>query len=112
MRKYLIAALLAAASLSCMAGVDVNKAGAADLDSIKGIGPSTSGKIIEARKASPFKDWNDLVQRVPGIGPKKATQLSAQGLTVNGEGYKTSLTPTAAKPATTRTQPAPAAASR
>lgn len=32
MRKFLIAALFSLASLSCMAGVDVNKASAADLD--------------------------------------------------------------------------------
>jgi competence protein ComEA len=99
MRKYLIGFLLSAASLTCLAGVDVNKAGAADLDSIKGIGPSTSTKIVEARKTRPFKDWNDLVHRVPGIGPKRAQQLSAQGLTVNGEAFKPTLVPTSAKPA-------------
>ncbi|OSZ62826.1 helix-hairpin-helix domain-containing protein [Hydrogenophaga sp. IBVHS2] len=114
MRKFLIAALLSVSSLACLAGVDVNKASAADLDSIKGVGPSTSSKIIEARKTAPFKDWNDLVKRVPGIAEKRAVQLSAQGLTVNGEAYKPGYTPTVAKPAdrkgadTKPTQPAPA----
>jgi competence protein ComEA len=28
------------------------------------------------------------VQRVPGIGNKRASKLSAEGLTVNGEAYK------------------------
>jgi competence protein ComEA len=99
MRKFLIAALLSVSSLACLAGVDVNKASAADLDSIKGIGPSTSTKIVEARKTTPFKDWNDLVKRVPGIGEKRAAQLSAQGLTVNGEAYKSAYAPATAKPA-------------
>ena len=99
MRKFFIAALLSVSSLACMAGVDVNKASAADLDSIKGVGPGTSTKIIEARKTAPFKDWNDLVKRVPGIAEKRAAQLSAQGLTVNGEAYKPSYTQAVAKPA-------------
>lgn len=93
-KKFLASslALLAAASF---AAVDINKATLADLDSIKGIGPSTSTKILDERKTSPFKDWGDLIQRVPGIGGKRAAKLSAEGLTVNGDAFK----PTA-KPAT------------
>lgn len=109
MRKYLIAALLSLASLTSFAGVDVNKASAADLDSIKGIGPSTSTKIIDARKTTPFKDWADLVKRVPGIGEKRAAHLSAQGLTVNGEAYKSAYAPATAKPADRKAADAKAA---
>lgn len=115
MRKFLISALLSVASLSCLAGVDVNKASAADLDSIKGVGPSTSTRIIEARKTAPFKDWSDLVKRVPGIAEKRAVQLSAQGLTVNGEAYKPAYSPAVAKPADRKaavTQPAAGTGSR
>lgn len=115
MRKFLISALLSVASLSCLAGVDVNKASAADLDSIKGVGPSTSTKIIEARNTAPFKDWSDLVKRVPGIAEKRAVQLSAQGLTVNGEAFKPGFTPAVAKPADRKaagTQPAAGTGSR
>lgn len=110
MRKFLIATLLSVASLASFAGVDVNKASAADLDSIKGVGPSTSTRIIEARKTAPFKDWNDLVKRVPGIAEKRAAQLSAQGLTVNGEAYKPGTTQVVVKPADRKvsdTKPAP-----
>ena len=89
MIKKTVAALLAFFVVTCWAAVDVNTATAADLDSIKGIGPGTSGKMMEERKASPFKNWADLVQRVPGIGDKRASKLSAEGLTVNGEAYKT-----------------------
>lgn len=104
-KKILICALslLAAASF---AAVDINTATVADLDSIKGIGPGTSAKILEARKASPFKDWGDLIKRVPGIGDKRAVKLSSQGLTVNGEAFKptTAAAPTEKKPAV-KTQP-------
>jgi len=71
------------------AAVDVNKANAADLDGIKGIGPSMSGKILDERKKSPFKDWADMISRVKGIGDKKANLFSAEGLTVNGNGFNT-----------------------
>ncbi len=81
----LIAALCAAI---CLAGVDVNKASVADLDSVKGIGPAMSGKILDERKKSPFKDWDDLISRVKGLGQKNAVKLSAEGLTVNDKGFR------------------------
>ena len=71
-------------SLSSFAAVDVNKANAADLDGIKGIGPSLSGKILKERNKGNFKDWPDLMHRVSGMGDKSSAKLSAQGLTVNG----------------------------
>lgn len=80
----LIALLVASASL---AAVDVNTASEAELDGVKGIGPALSGKILKARQQGPFKDWADLMQRVKGIQPKSARQLTDAGLTVNGTGY-------------------------
>ena len=80
----LIVMLYAAASF---AAVDANKATAAELDSIKGIGPVVSSKIIDARKSGAFKDWNDFIGRVNGIGEKSAAGFSADGLTVNGSSY-------------------------
>jgi competence protein ComEA len=88
MMKQVLAAVLAFAAAASMAAVDVNKATVADLDSIKGIGPGTSAKIMEARQKAPFKNWEDLISRVPGIGDKRAAKLSSEGLTVQGEGYK------------------------
>lgn len=96
-----IALLLSLAATVAMAAVDINTASEADLDSIKGIGPSTSSKMLEVRKAGKFKDWTDLIARVPGIGEKRAAKLSAEGLTVNGAGYQapSSETPPKTKPA-------------
>ncbi len=88
MKKHLVALLLSLGTITAFAAVDVNKASEADLDSIKGIGPGTSAKIIEQRKAAPFKSWGDLMTRVSGIGAKRAASLSEQGLTVNGEAFK------------------------
>lgn len=80
----LVVMLYAAASF---AAVDANKATAAELDSIKGIGPVVSSKIIDARKSGAFKDWKDFIGRVNGIGEKSAAGFSADGLTVNGSSY-------------------------
>ena len=88
MIKKILASLLALMAAVAWAAVDVNTATVADLDSIKGIGPGTSSKLLEERKASPFKNWTDMIQRVPGIGDKRAAKLSSEGLTVNGEAYK------------------------
>jgi competence protein ComEA len=75
-------------SLSSFAAVDVNKASAAELDGIKGIGPSLSGKILKERNKGNYKDWPDLMHRVSGMGEKSSAKFSAQGLTVNGTGYQ------------------------
>lgn len=82
-----VAMLYAAASF---AAVDVNKASAAELDGIKGIGPSISEKIIQERKKGNFKDWNDFIGRVNGVGETTAAKFSAEGLTVNGSAYSQS----------------------
>ena len=71
-----------------MAAVDVNKATAADLDGLNGIGPATTKLILNERKKSEFKDWPDLMKRVKGIGQARAAKLSEAGLTVSGASYK------------------------
>ncbi|MFC3686518.1 ComEA family DNA-binding protein [Hydrogenophaga luteola] len=88
MYKKLLSLFIAAFAATSFAAVDVNTANPADLDSIKGIGPGTSTKILEVRQNGKFKDWADLIERMPGIGEKRAAKLSAEGLTVNGEAFK------------------------
>lgn len=100
MFKKILASLMSLLAAASFAAVDINTATVADLDSIKGIGPSMSAKILEARKTSPFKNWDDLIQRVPGIGDKRATKLSSEGLTVNGDTFKPSLKPVTEKKVT------------
>ena len=73
---------------AAFAAVDVNKASEAELDGVKGLGPGTTKLIIEQRKAGQFKNWEDLISRVNGIGAARAARLSADGLTVGGESYK------------------------
>ena len=86
-KKLMLAvATLAASASFAFAQVDVNKADAAALDGVKGVGPSMSKKILDERAKGEFKDWADLQQRVKGIGDKKAVKLTEAGLVVNGKG--------------------------
>ncbi len=94
----LFAVLLTLGAASAFAAVDANKATQAELESVKGIGPSISGKILDERKKANFKDWSDLVERVKGVGDGNAAKFSTEGLTVNGQGFKGAAAP-AAKPA-------------
>jgi competence protein ComEA len=86
-KKLLLAVATLVASMGfAFAQVDVNKADAAALDSVKGVGPAMSKTIIDERtKAGPFKDWADFQKRVKGVADKRATQLSKAGLQVNGQ---------------------------
>jgi len=69
--------------------LDINQANEAELDSIKGMGPALSAKVLKARTQGSFEDWQDLMQRVSGIRQNKAKQFSEQGLTVNGQAFNT-----------------------
>jgi competence protein ComEA len=86
LKKLLLLLTFFYAAMS-FAAVDVNQASAAELDSIKGIGPAISGKILDERKKGAFKDWNDFISRVNGLGQKNAAKFSAQGMTINGAAY-------------------------
>ena len=97
MLKKILAAVATLAAISAMAAVEVNKATEADLDSLKGVGPATSRQILAERKKNEFKDWEDLMHRVKGIGEAKAGKLSAEGLTVNGHSFK-DMSPAAVTP--------------
>ena len=90
MFKKLLAFVATMYVAMAFAAVDVNTATSAELDSIKGIGPVKSALIMSERKKAPFKDWNDFVTRVKGVGTDSAVKFSAAGMTVNGTSYKAS----------------------
>lgn len=56
--------------------VDVNRASAADLDTLPGVGPAMAKRILEVRaKLGGFKQLADL-REVPGIGKKRLAKLA------------------------------------
>ncbi len=106
MLKKLILVLACALSFGLAQAADVNSASEADLIAVKGIGPAKAKSIIENRKKSPFKSWDDLISRIPGIGEKTALNMSKAGVTVGGQTY---AMPADAKKAASAGKSAPAA---
>jgi competence protein ComEA len=97
MKKILAAVMAFFAMISiAFAAVDANTASQADLETIKGIGPAISARIVEERKkGGPFKDAADLEQRVKGVGEENIKKMIAAGLTVGGKGAPAAAAPKA-----------------
>ncbi len=85
--RVLLSSVVALMCCNSTLGLDINQANEAELDSVKGMGPVLSAKVLKARSNGPFKDWQDLMQRVSGIRQNKAQQFSEQGLTVDGQAF-------------------------
>jgi competence protein ComEA len=91
----LIAALLVSAGA---AALEINDANRAQLEQLNGVGVTMADTMLRERAKAPFAGWDDLRQRVKGIGSKRAAQWQAQGVTVNGErGTQTAVAPKPAK---------------
>ena len=101
-----VGALVASMGMA-FAQVDVNKADAAGLDAVKGVGPTMSKAILDERAKGQFKDWADFMTRVKGVGDKRAAKLSQAGLVVAGKPLDGAAL---AKPAAPKARPADAKA--
>ena len=78
-----------------LAAVNINTATEAELQTLKGIGPTRAKAIIDYRtKHGPFKTVDDL-EKVPGIGPATMKQIRSE-ITVSGA-TKTDTPPTKSK---------------
>jgi competence protein ComEA len=74
--------------LSSVQALEVNEASEAELDGLRGIGPPFTRRLLDARQQESFQNWQDLMSRVTGMGPKVARSLSQQGLMVQGRSYE------------------------
>jgi competence protein ComEA len=72
--------------------LDLNQANEAELDGLKGMGPTLSRKVLAARQHQPFASWADFLQRVSGVGVAKAKLFSEQGLTIEGQAFVSAQT--------------------
>jgi len=111
MIKKILAAMLALFAAVAFAAVDANKATQAELEAVKGIGPAIAGKILDERKKGDFKDWQDMVTRVKGVGENNAAKFSTEGLTVNGAAFA-GAPAKAVAPAAAKKEDKPAAAAK
>jgi competence protein ComEA len=70
------------------AAVNINTATPADLDGVKGIGPSKAQAIVDYRsKHGPFKSLDDL-KNVKGFGEKSIAKLKGELSVAGSEGAK------------------------
>jgi competence protein ComEA len=81
--KAVVGLIAVLATSWALAAVDANKASAAELSSVKGIGPTVSKAILDERKTGKFESWADFIERVKGVGDARAAKLSQAGLTIN-----------------------------
>ncbi len=72
--------------------LDLNQANEAELDGLRGMGPSLSRKVLAARQHQPFASWADFLRRVSGVGTAKAKLFSEQGLTIEGQAFVSTQT--------------------
>ena len=72
--------------------LDLNQANEAELDGLKGMGPTLSRKVLAARQHQPFASWADFLRRVSGVGTAKAKLFSEQGLTIEGQAFVSTQT--------------------
>ena len=87
MHRFLPLALASGLACAQPLPLALEQARELDLDGLRGLGPATTQRVLHERERAPFRDWADLMQRVPGIGPRKALDLSEQGLRVQGQAY-------------------------
>lgn len=70
------------------ARVDLNRASAAELDALPGIGPVLAGRIVAHReRVGAFRSTDDLLA-VPGIGPKLHARLAERVRVESGSGAR------------------------
>ncbi|RPH66706.1 MAG: helix-hairpin-helix domain-containing protein [Burkholderiales bacterium] len=66
--------------------LDANTATRAELETIRGVGPALSARIVEARRTQPFADLDDLKARVRGVGDANLRRMREDGLVVGTSG--------------------------
>ena len=66
---------------------DVNLASVTSLDGHPSIDANLARKIVDERKKGKYKNWNDLIKRVPAINAGNAATFSLEGLRVDNASY-------------------------
>jgi len=84
--------------------ININTAGATELEEVPGIGPATAQKILDTRKSyGSFKSVDDLLA-IKGIGPKRLDKMRKYLTAAKAPAQKQ---PTSAERAVAPTKPPP-----
>ncbi|MFM8664915.1 MAG: ComEA family DNA-binding protein [Betaproteobacteria bacterium] len=68
-----------------MATIDLNQATRAEIESVRAVGVELTERLLQARSASPFHNWQDLRQRVKGVGRKALEGFAEAGFQIKGQ---------------------------
>lgn len=83
--QYVLLLLFALWVLPAHAAVDANTADQAALETVRGIGPALAARIVAARtQGGPFRDLQDLRDRVRGVGDRSLEKMVQGGLSLGG----------------------------
>lgn len=66
-------------------GVFINEASFDELVKLPGIASASANQIIQERAIRKFDDWDDIIERVKGVGTSKVENLKSLGVRVNVE---------------------------
>lgn len=78
MKRILLGIPLLLAGAAAWAAVNINTAGVAELDAVKGITPKKAAAIVEYRDQNgPFKSLDEL-KKVKGFGDKSVAKLGKE----------------------------------
>lgn len=84
--RALAAVVLGLAWAGVSLALDANTATQDELQTIHGVGPALSARIVEARRVRPFTDLDDLKTRVRGVGDANLRRMREAGLRVGPSG--------------------------
>jgi competence protein ComEA len=76
LKKMLAMLAIAVAAAASFAAVTSTRPTAAELDGVTRHRPGHDGAILDERKKGAFKDWNDFIGRVKGVGEGNAAKFS------------------------------------
>jgi hypothetical protein len=68
-----------------MAAIDLNQATRAEIESVRAVGVELTERLLQARSAGPFVDWQDLRQRVKGVSRKALEGFAEAGFQIKGQ---------------------------
>ena len=68
-----------------VATIDLNQATRAEIESVRAVGVELTERLLQARSAGPFGDWQDLRRRVKGVGRQALAGFAEAGFQIKGQ---------------------------